>query len=172
MKGYEKVARNAQNRITGVAMGRSVMPRMRSYPSMLIRRLWGRRFARFLVTGGLAALVNIGSRLWFSTTMTYGWAVLAAYVCGMTTAWLLARLFVFERSGAHWSREYARFALVNLVAAAQVWAISVGLAEHVFPAAGFTFHPESVAHVIGVIVPVFTSYLGHKHFSFATAAAR
>lgn len=139
---------------------------------MRLRQVWNHRFARFLLTGGLAALVNIGSRFWFSTAMSYGWAVLAAYLCGMTTAWVLARLFVFEPSGAHWMREYSRFALVNVVAAAQVWAISVGLAEHVFPAAGFTFHPEAVAHVIGVIVPVFTSYLGHKHFSFAAAGAR
>lgn len=139
---------------------------------MRVRRVWNSRFARFLVTGGVAALVNIGSRVWFSTMLSYGWAVLAAYLCGMTTAWVLARLFVFERSGAHWTREYGRFALVNVIAAAQVWAISVGLALHAFPAAGFTFHPETVAHVIGVVVPVFTSYLGHKHFSFATAGAR
>ncbi len=145
---------------------------MRLDPAPLVRRLWGSRFARFLVAGGLAALVNIGSRIWFSTMMSYGWAVLAAYLCGMTTAWVLARLLVFERSGAHWTREYGRFALVNVVAAAQVWLISVGLAERLFPAVGFTFHPQDVAHVIGVIVPVFTSYLGHKHFSFAAAAAR
>ena len=37
----------------------------------------------------------------------------------------------------------------------------------IFPAVGFTWHGETVAHVIGVLVPVVTSYLGHKHFSFA-----
>ena len=63
--------------------------------------------------------------------------------------------------------EYTRFALVNLAAVAQVWVVSVGLARLVFPAIGFTWHAEIVAHVIGVVVPVFTSYLGHKHFSFA-----
>jgi putative flippase GtrA len=60
-----------------------------------------------------------------------------------------------------------RFALVNIAAIAQVWIVSVGLARFVFPAAGFTWHAETVAHVIGVAVPVFTSYVGHKRFSFA-----
>jgi putative flippase GtrA len=63
--------------------------------------------------------------------------------------------------------EYTRFALVNLAAVAQVWIVSVGLARLAFPAIGFTWHAETVAHVIGVAIPVFTSYLGHKHFSFA-----
>ena len=48
--------------------------------------------------------------------------------------------------------------------------VSVGLARFIFPATGFAWHAETVAHVIGVAVPVFTSYLGHKHFSFAAKA--
>lgn len=131
------------------------------------RRLLAHQFLRFLIVGGLAAAVNIGSRFAFSTAMSYGWAVLAAYLCGMVTAWALSRAFVFERSGAGWRRELLRFGLVNLVAAAQVWLIALALKDFVFPALGFAWHPEAVAHVIGVAVPVFTSYLGHKHFSFA-----
>jgi putative flippase GtrA len=85
----------------------------------------------------------------------------------MTTAYLLNRHFVFAASGRGVASEYTRFALVNLAAVAQVWIVSVGLARLVFPAIGFTWHAETVAHVIGVAIPVFTSYLGHKHFSFA-----
>jgi putative flippase GtrA len=136
----------------------------------LHRRLWSHRFGRFLVVGGVAAIVNIGSRVGFSTVMSFGWAILAAYLCGMTVAWLLSRLLVFEPSGAHWTREYSRFALVNVVAALQVWLIAEALVRWVLPAIHFHLHPEFVAHVVGVIAPVFTSYLGHKHFSFATAA--
>ena len=132
-----------------------------------ITRLWSSRFVRFLVAGGIAAAVNIASRFGFSTVMSFGWAIIAAYLCGMTTAWALSRLLVFERSGAHWTHEYTRFALVNVIAAAQVWLIAEGLARYAFPALNFTFHPQDIAHVIGVAVPVFTSYAGHKHFSFA-----
>ena len=85
----------------------------------------------------------------------------------MTTAYLLNKGFVFASSGRGVASEYTRFALVNLAAVAQVWIVSVGLARLVFPAISFTWHAETVAHVIGVTIPVFTSYLGHKHFSFA-----
>jgi hypothetical protein len=31
---------------------------------------------------------------------------------------------------------------------------------------GVTAYVPEIAHGVGVAVPVFTSYLGHKHFSF------
>jgi hypothetical protein len=40
------------------------------------------------------------------------------------------------------------------------------LAQYVFPAIGFSFYPEAVAHAVGVIFPVFTSFFGHKYLSF------
>jgi putative flippase GtrA len=124
----------------------------------------------FIVAGGIAALVNIASRVAFNLVMPYEAAILAAYVCGMTTAYFLNKKFVFAVSGRDVASEYTRFALVNLIAVVQVWIVSVGLARFVFPAMGFTWHAETVAHVIGVLVPVITSYLGHKHFSFAPQA--
>jgi putative flippase GtrA len=123
-------------------------------------------FALFVFAGGTAALVNVASRIILNLAMNYEAAIVLAYLCGMTTAYALNKLFVFERSGRTVTDEYARFAIVNLVALAQVWVVSVGLARFVFPALGFVWHADTVAHVIGVIAPVFTSYLGHKHFSF------
>jgi putative flippase GtrA len=84
----------------------------------------------------------------------------------MTTAFVLAKLFVFEASGAAVHKEYARFAVVNAVAFVQVWLVSVALARFVFPAVGFVNHAETVAHVIGVLSPVVTSYFAHKNYSF------
>jgi len=126
-----------------------------------------KRFALFLFAGGTAALVNILSRIAFNWLMPYEVAIVVAYLCGMTTAYLLNKRFVFASSGRGVASEYTRFALVNLAAVAQVWVVSVGLARLVFPAISFIWHAETVAHVIGVTIPVFTSYLGHKHFSFA-----
>lgn len=126
-----------------------------------------RRFVLFLLAGGAAALVNISSRIALNLLMPYEVAIVVAYLAGMTTAYLLNRHFVFTASGRSVASEYVRFALVNLAAVAQVWVVSVGLARWIFPAVGFAWHSETVAHVIGVAVPVFTSYLGHKHFSFA-----
>lgn len=129
-----------------------------------------RRFILFLGAGGAAAVVNILSRIVLNWAMPYEIAIVVAYLIGMTTAYLLNKRFVFAASGRNVTSEYLRFALVNLAAVAQVWIVSVGLARYVFPAAGFAWHAETVAHVIGVAVPVFTSYLGHKHFSFAAKA--
>lgn len=125
------------------------------------------RFLRFVVTGGVAAAVNVASRWALDFVMPYAVAVCFAYLVGMTTAFILARMFVFDASGGTTHGQYARFALVNAVAFVQVWLVSVGLALLLFPAIGFTWHPDTVAHVIGVISPILTSYAGHKHFSFA-----
>lgn len=131
-----------------------------------------RRFVLFLFAGGAAALVNILSRIAFNWFMPYEVAIVVAYLCGMTVAYLLNKYFVFEMSGRGMTSEYLRFALVNLLAVAQVWIVSVGLARLVFPAIGFTWYADTAAHIIGVIVPVFTSYLGHRHFSFAAKPER
>jgi len=137
-----------------------------------VTRSGHRQFVAFVVAGGIAAAVNIGSRILFSLVMRYEIAILVAYLCGMTVAYILNRMFVFAASGRGMPSEYARFTLVNLLAVAQVWIVSVGLARFVFPAVGFAWHAETVAHVVGVLVPVVTSYLGHKHFSFAAGRAR
>ena len=125
------------------------------------------RFFRFLLTGGFAAVVNLVSRYLLNFVMSFGYAVALAYLVGMVTAYTLGRLFVFEPSGRAVADEFWRFTLVNAVAAVQVWIISVGLGEYLFPAIGFETYHLLVAHAIGVSVPVLTSYLGHRHFSFA-----
>jgi putative flippase GtrA len=129
------------------------------------------RFLSFIATGGIAAGANMGARLLFQMAMSYEWAVGLAYLVGMVTAFVLARVFVFEAEGGSVHGQFSRFALVNAVAFAQVWLISVGLAEYLFPAMGFAWHAETVAHGIGVASPVMTSYLLHKHFSFRRAGA-
>lgn len=126
-----------------------------------------RRFATFLATGGCAALVNVLSRLAFQTVTPYEVAIPLAYLVGMMTAFVLAKLFVFESTGRALHVEYGRFALVNVVALIQVWAVSEALARLALPALGWTWNAQTVAHVIGVLSPVLSSYYGHKRFSFA-----
>ncbi|RAI43021.1 GtrA family protein [Rhodoplanes roseus] len=125
------------------------------------------RFVLFLAAGGTAAVVNVLSRVALGLVVSYEVAVVLAYLCGMTVAFALNRAFVFAPSGRAAHQEYVRFAIVNAVAIVQVWIVSVGLARLVFPAIGFAWHAETVAHIVGVAVPTVTSYLGHKHFSFA-----
>jgi hypothetical protein len=42
----------------------------------------------------------------------------------------------------------------------------MALAYYVLPALHVEQFREAIAHAVGVMIPVFTSYLGHKHFSF------
>jgi len=123
-------------------------------------------FFRFLLTGGVAAAVNIVSRWFLSSILPFEAAVVVAYLIGMITAFSLARKYVFGRSERHVRSEAARFVLVNLAALLQVWIVSVGLADWVFPKIGLIWQAELIAHVIGVLSPVAGSYFGHKYFTF------
>ena len=127
-------------------------------------------FVKFLAVGGIAAAVNVASRVLFSLVMSFDLAVVCAFLCGLTTGFALNRRYVFQAAGAGTIAEQgARFALVNLLALVQVWGISVGLARFVFPWLDFSWHAETIAHAIGVVSPVVTSYFAHKHFSFVGA---
>ncbi|WP_284614434.1 GtrA family protein [Aquabacterium humicola] len=131
-----------------------------------MRAFASRQFLAFLVTGGFAALVNFGSRIAYSQWLPFSGAVVLAYLTGMVTAFVLARLFVFGPGAQPVHHAAGKFALVNLLAVAQTWAVSVGLADYGLPALGVTRFVHEIAHGVGVIVPVFTSFLGHKHWSF------
>ncbi|UTA54187.1 GtrA family protein [Lysobacter soli] len=127
-------------------------------------------FARFVVASGIAAMANFGSRILLGYVVPYIPSIVIAYLIGMTTAFILNRLFVFRHSKRAMHSQATRFVAVNALAVLQTVAFSVLFARVVFPAMGVTFHPETIAHAIGVIVPVFTSYLGHKHWTFGSNA--
>lgn len=125
-----------------------------------------KQFLAFLLTGGVAAAVNFGSRIVYNRWVDYSTAIIFAYITGMVTAFLLARTFVFQKGTQTLHRSAFYFTLVNLAAVAQTWAVSVGLAWYALPAVGVTHHVAEIAHSVGIVVPVFTSYLGHRRWSF------
>jgi len=127
-------------------------------------------FLRFLITGGVAALVNLVSRFLLDQWLSFEAAVIIAYPIAMLTAYVLARRFVFVTSGRSTGSELTRFALVNAVAMVLVFTISTGLARVVFPAIDFSWHANDIAHLIGISVPAVTSYLGHRWFTFANSS--
>lgn len=130
-----------------------------------------REFILFLITGGIAALLNIISRIGFSRFVRFELAVLLAYGIGMLTAYALARRFVFVSSQASIRRSFAAFALVNLLAVLQTWLVSVGLRNWLLPLLGVVVFRDLIAHAVGVVVPVLSSYFGHKHLSFRSPHA-
>ncbi|MDD2051568.1 GtrA family protein [Pseudomonas putida] len=132
----------------------------------MIKQFMSRQFLVFLLTGGTAAAVNFGSRIIYSNWMDFSTAVILAYLTGMFTAFVLARIFVFKDSQQSLHHSMMFFVLVNAVAVLQTWAISMGLLYYVLPMLGVTLFAPEIAHAVGVAVPVFTSYIGHKRWSF------
>ena len=59
-----------------------------------------RQFVVFIVTGGVAALVNFLSRILFNQWLSFSSSVILAYLCGMVTAYVLAKSFTIS-----WSNE-------------------------------------------------------------------
>jgi putative flippase GtrA len=119
------------------------------------------------LVGALAAAVNILARILFNRIFNYETSIALAFPVALTFAFVLNRHLVFSAAGGQASTQYIRFLIVNLLALAQTMLISVLLARWIFPAIGYTWNKETIAHAIGVAIPIFTSYLGHKHFSFA-----
>lgn len=123
-------------------------------------------FAGFLAAGAIAAGTNFGSRILFSRFASYPAAIVLAYLVGMITAFLLMRGHVFRASGSRLEREILIFIAVNLLAVLQTLLVSLALAYFVLPSIGVKQHVETLAHLVGVAVPIVTSYIGHKHWTF------
>jgi putative flippase GtrA len=132
----------------------------------MLRSFASRQFLAFLLTGGCAAAVNFFTRIGYNRVMPFSAAVVCAYVTGMLVAFLLNRLFVFRESSQAVHRAAGYFVLVNIVGIAQTWTISMALLHWVLPWLGVEAHAREIAHAVGLAVPAFSSYLGHKHFSF------
>jgi putative flippase GtrA len=129
------------------------------------------RVVRFLLAGGLAALVNFGSRFIYSIFVDFSTAVVLAFLTGLTTAFILNKLYVFTASRNTVAQEMSWFILINLLALAQTWGLSVYLSHllpGVIPVTGELGRQlsDAIAHGAGVLLPVFTSYLGHKYLTF------
>ena len=124
------------------------------------------QFVRFLFAGGIAAAANYGSRFLFSEWMPYGAAIVLAYLVGMLVAFVLMRGHVFEARGGALGPQILKFAAVNLLAVVQTLLISLFLARWLFPLWGVVAHAEALAHLVGVLVPVVTSYFGHRLLTF------
>ncbi|KAF1699350.1 hypothetical protein CSC62_00105 [Pseudoxanthomonas jiangsuensis] len=126
------------------------------------------QLVKFILAGGTAAAANFGSRILLSLWLPYEAAIVVAYLIGMLTAFVLNRAFVFTQVENTLGSQVSWFIAINLAAVLQTLLISLLLARVLFPAIGMEFHPETLAHAVGVAVPVITSYLGHRRFTFRT----
>jgi putative flippase GtrA len=125
-----------------------------------------RRFIAYLLAGGVAALSNWSSRFLFSLWFNYPVSIVLAFIVGLISGFVLMRWLVFDGARKSAATQVPFYLLVNLLALVQTLCVSLILAKWVIPGVGLSIRPEGPAHLIGVLVPVVTSYFGHKYFTF------
>lgn len=127
----------------------------------------GRQFLAFLVVSATAALANVGARVLFSHWVGFVPAIAFAFCVGLSTAFVLNRLFVFKAPSHGLRHQMLWFLVVNLAALGQTLVVSLVLARWLLPATGLRWHVEEVAHIAGVAAPAISSYLLHLRLTFA-----
>jgi len=125
-----------------------------------------RQIALFLLAGGTAAAVNVGSRIVYSQFAPLALAVTLAYLTGMLVAFYLNRWFVFADATDQMGTRAGRFIVVNALAVLQTLVVTL-LGTRALHALGVGDVAETAAHTVGVVVPVLSSYVMHKRWTFA-----
>jgi len=123
-------------------------------------------FIKFVLAGGVAALINILSRTAFGLYLGYSTSIVLAFFVALSFAFFVNRRFVYIGATDSLSRQYGKFLAVNLLMLVQVAAVSWAVLLIVLPLISDRFYAETFAHALGVVSPVATSYLLHKHFTF------
>ena len=125
-----------------------------------------KQFQGFLLVGAVAALLNFLSRIVINIWVNFSTAIIISYILGMITAFYLNRKFVFKSTILDIRKSFSFFLLINILAIIQIWMVSMILAYFIFPYFKIHNHIYEISHLFGIIVPIFTSYIGHKKFSF------
>lgn len=125
-----------------------------------------KQFFYFILCGGLAAGLNWGSRFLFALVVPFEIAVVLAFFVGLLSGFILMRFFVFDGGNKPIAPQISKYILVNLFALLQTLLISLIFARWALPAVGINDYAEGLGHLVGVLVPVITSYFGHKFLTF------
>lgn len=133
----------------------------------LFNEFASRQFLRFFFSALAAAAVNFIARLSLDSYLGYNKAIVVAYLIGTVFAFFLYQHEVFGKGARPLWQEIGLFVFVTLAAVAQTLIVSVLLADHLFLVIGWNWHNKEVAHIIGMGVPMFSSYLGHKYLTFS-----
>lgn len=126
-----------------------------------------RQIITFVFCGGLAACANMGARWVLSHWLPFEVSIVIAYCIGMVTGFLLFKIVVFTSAHSqNFLKEIVWYIIINILSLAQTLGLSILLAKYIFPKVNMHVYPEDIAHMIGVGIPVITSYLGHKYLTF------
>ncbi len=124
------------------------------------------QFSYFLLSGALAALMNWSSRFLFSKYFDFQTSIVLAFFVGLFSGFFLMRLIVFKTSQNSIQRQVLRYFIINMLALAQTFMVSVLMVNVLEVFIEAKAISEAIAHATGIVVPVFISYLGHKYYTF------
>ena len=128
-------------------------------------------FVRFVATGSIAALANLAAVWACQQIVPYALDVVLGYLLGMVIAFFLFQRVMFNTPGLTLTRPLLarrmfRFTLVNMVGLALCWIVTMAMLHTVLPALHWTWAPDRIANLFGVGVPAFSSYFGHKFWTY------
>lgn len=124
------------------------------------------QFLRFFVAACLAATVNFFARILLDPLLGYSLAVFVAYLIGMIVSFVLYQRQVFSASDRPLYAEMLFFSLINVAGLLQTVIFSLSIYHWVLPWLDWTWKSKEIAHIIGMAIPVFSSFIGHKYLTF------
>jgi len=127
---------------------------------------FSKEFILFVVCSGISAVVNFFVRIILTVYIEYAIAIVLAYICGIIVSFTLNKIFVFNIRTGNIHKQLGKFIIINFSGVCITLFLSLLFRNVIFPFIGFTFYVNEFAHVIGLSFTAFTSFLGHKYFSF------
>ncbi len=132
-------------------------------------------FARFVVTGVIATLANLGAVWVLRQSAGYEAALLYGIGAGFAVSFLLTKLFAFRPGtgfGAASGGELARFLLVYGLGVCVNMAAAVMAGRVILPLWLPLHEAEMAGALIGAGTMTFTGYFGHRFFTYRTGRRR
>jgi putative flippase GtrA len=141
-------------------------------PTPVARAGADRPQGRFIIAGGIAALVNWLVRFPIELAVPYFAALLLATSIGMACGFLLYRSWVFPGSARSLAGQIRDFILVNLTGQATMLGIATIARQLLLTIEVGPLIAGAVAHALGIGLAAIINYLGHRHLTFTRAAPR
>jgi putative flippase GtrA len=130
---------------------------------------FSQQFARFLLVGGVALVLHWLSRFAFNLFMSYGWAIVFAYLVGIAVAFALNKIYVFPYSRRSLDVEMFFFLLINVGAFPFVWLAAYVFGEWLLAAWLPRQWALATGHGAAILLPVFVNFALHKFITFRGA---
>ena len=121
---------------------------------------------RFLLCGGLAALVNWAARLLLSLAMPFPVAIIFAAIVGMGLGFWLYRTFVWPHRHMGWKEQLPTFVLVNLFSAGAVLGLAMVFRSVAEDLLGPGSIIDAVAHAAAIGCGAVLNFAGHGLTTF------